>query len=95
MPKFRRLADDVIITVSGDVAVAEFAANSAYAPDPDEIKTAPTDDLDDRTVDDLRGFATEHGVDLSAAKLKADIVAAIRAHFAALPDRQDDGIDPA
>jgi len=32
MPKFRRLDDDAIVTVSGDEAVAAFANNPAYAP---------------------------------------------------------------
>lgn len=48
--QFRRLDDDVIVTVSGDEAVASFGT----------------------------------------AKTKAEIIHAIRAHFAALPDRQDE-----
>lgn len=49
----------------------------------------PPDDLDTRTKADLGGYAAEHGIDLAGAKTKADMVAAIRAHFAALPDAPD------
>lgn len=45
------------------------------------------DDLDERTVADLRDYALEYGINLDGLTRKADIVAAIRAHFAALPDR--------
>jgi len=48
------------------------------------------DDLDERTVADLRDYAVEYGIDLEGLTRKADIVAAIRAHFAALPDRTAD-----
>lgn len=48
------------------------------------------DDLPTRTVADLRGYAAEYGIDVDEAKTKAAIVHAIRTHFAALPDRQDE-----
>lgn len=48
------------------------------------------DDLPTRTVPELRGYAVEHGIDLGMAKTKAELIHAIRAHFAALPDRQDE-----
>ncbi len=48
------------------------------------------DNLEDRTVADLRDYAVEYGIDLDNLTRKADIVTAIRAHFAALPDRTDD-----
>lgn len=51
---------------------------------------AQADDLPSRTKADLEGYAAEYGIDLTGAKTKADIVTAIRAHFAALPDRTDD-----
>ena len=83
--QFRRLDDDVIVTVSGDEAVASFINNPAYAPHVEEA-----DDLPTRTVADLRGYAAEYGIDVDEAKTKAAIVHAIRTHFAALPDRQDE-----
>lgn len=46
---------------------------------------AQADDLLSRTKADLEGYAAEYGIDLTGAKTKADMVAAIRAHFAALP----------
>ena len=85
--QFRRLDDDVIVTVSGDEAVASFINNPAYAPHVEEA-----DDLPTRTVPELRGYAVEHGVDLGMAKTKAEIIHAIRAHFAALSDRQDEQV---
>ncbi len=90
MPQFRRLDDDAIVTVSGDEALASFTGNPAYAPYVAPKPEPPVDDLDSRTKAELDGYAVEHGIDLTAAKTKADMVAAIRAHFAALPDRQDD-----
>lgn len=45
------------------------------------IREAGPDDLETRTVEDLKGYAVEYGIDLTGATLKADIVAAIRAHF--------------
>lgn len=51
---------------------------------------APVDELDSHTVKDLREYAVEYGIDLDNLTRKADIVTAIRAHFAALPDRTDD-----
>ena len=94
--QFRRLDDDVIVTVSGDEAVASFSNNPAYAPHVEEVDGPPPapdaiepDDLTTRTVADLRGYAAEYGIDVDEAKTKAAIVHAIRTHFAALPDRQD------
>lgn len=58
--------------------------------DDDQPAEADADDLDGRTVADLRDYAVEYGIDLDGITRKADIVAAIRAHFAALPDRTDD-----
>ena len=46
----------------------------------------PVDDLDSRTVNDLREYAMEHGIDLGDAKKKAEIIVAIRAHQDATPD---------
>ena len=93
----RRLDDDVIVTVSGDEAVASFSNNPAYAPHVEEVDGPPPapdgiepDDLPTRTVADLRGYAAEYGIDVDEAKTKAAIVHAIRTHFAALPDRQDE-----
>lgn len=83
--QFRRLDDDVIVTVSGDEAVASFINNPAYAPHVEEA-----DDLPTRTVPELRGYAAEYGINVDEAKTKAAIVHAIRTHFAALPDRQDE-----
>lgn len=95
--QFRRLDDDVIVTVSGDEAVASFINNPAYAPHVEEVDGPPPapdgiepDDLTTRTVADLRGYAAEYGIDVDEAKTKAAIVHAIRTHFAALPDRQDE-----
>ncbi len=95
--QFRRLDDDVIVTVSGDEAVASFSNNPAYAPHVEEVDGPPPapdgiepDDLTTRTVADLRGYAAEYGIDVDEAKTKAAIVHAIRTHFAALPDRQDE-----
>lgn len=97
--QFRRLDDDVIVTVSGDEAVASFSNNPAYAPHVEEVDGPPPapdgiepDDLPTRTVPELRGYAVEHGVDLGMAKTKAEIIHAIRAHFAALSDRQDEQV---
>ncbi len=83
--QFRRLDDDVIVTVSGDEAVASFVNDADYAPHVEEA-----DDLPTRTVPELCGYAVEHGIDLGTAKTKAELIHAIRAHFAALPDRQDE-----
>ena len=85
--QFRRLDDDVIVTVSGDEAVASFINNPAYAPHVEEA-----DDLPTRTVPELRGYAAEYGINVDEAKTKAAIVHAIRTHFAALPDRQDEQV---
>lgn len=54
---------------------------------PDAIEP---DDLPTRTVPELRGYAAEYGINVDEAKTKAAIVHAIRTHFAALPDRQDE-----
>ncbi len=95
--QFRRLDDDVIVTVSGDEAVASFVNDADYAPHVEEVDGPPPapdgiepDDLPTRTVPELCGYAVEHGIDLGTAKTKAEIIHAIRAHFAALPDRQDE-----
>lgn len=70
-----------------DDAPAEPEGKEAAATPVDE---AEPDDLEDRTVADLRDYAVEYGIDLEGLTRKADIVAAIRAHFAALPDRTAD-----
>lgn len=44
--------------------------------------TDEPDDLNKRKVPELKAYAEEFGVDLGDATKKADIVAAIRAHFA-------------
>ena len=49
-----------------------------------------SDDLEDRTVAQLEGYAAEYGIDLTGATRKADIVKAIRAHFAQ-PDAPSGG----
>lgn len=49
----------------------------------------PVDDLDSLTVNDLREYAMEHGIDLADAKKKAEIIVAIRA------DEGTQGQDPA
>ena len=95
--QFRRLDDDVIVTVSGDEAVASFSNNPAYAPHVVEVDGPPPapdgiepEDLPTLTVPELRGYAAEYGINVDEAKTKAAIVHAIRTHFAALPDRQDE-----
>lgn len=57
------------------------------ADDQDEAEPMPTgasspDDLDSQKVEDLKALASAEGVDLGTATVKADIVAAIRAHRA-------------
>lgn len=46
------------------------------AEEPDEAQVVPLDEL---TVPELRSYAEQQGIDLGEARLKADIVAAIRA----------------
>ncbi len=50
--------------------------------DPAEEEPAG-DDLDDKTIAQLTDIASDDGVDLTGRTLKADIIAAIRAHRAA------------
>lgn len=68
--------------------IRSYLVGAGYAVS-DDIPREP-DDLEDRTVAGLRDYAVEYGIDLEGLTRKADIVAAIRAHFAALPDRTDD-----
>ncbi len=63
------------------------AEDDGPPPAPDAIEP---DDLPTRTVPELRGYAAEYGINVDEAKTKAAIVHAIRTHFAALPDRQDE-----
>ncbi|HET8536085.1 MAG TPA: hypothetical protein VFL73_02795 [Solirubrobacteraceae bacterium] len=46
------------------------------------VDPQPGDDLDSRTVEDLKGYAAEYGIDLAGASKKAEIVETIRAAFA-------------
>jgi hypothetical protein len=54
-------------------------------------KIEPVDDgddvnLDDMTVEELRTFAADNGIDLGGAKLKAEILSAIEAALTAPPE---------
>lgn len=45
----------------------------------DEVEEEIGDDLDTKTVDQLKAFAAESGIDLGSNTKRADIIAAIRA----------------
>lgn len=70
------------------VGIRQYFADAGYVITREAETTGitVTDGLDERTVEDLKGYAVEHGVDLGEATRKGDIVAAIRVHFAAIPD---------
>jgi hypothetical protein len=52
-------------------------------PVPTQAVTEPVDDLDGKTVAQLKEVVAAEAIDLGEAKLKADILAAIRAHRSA------------
>ena len=86
--------DGVAETAVLPAPIRSYLIGAGYAVcDGEPAATVPAeekDNLEDRTVADLRDYAVEYGIDLEGLTRKADIVAAIRAHFAALPDRTAD-----
>lgn len=86
--------DGPVITLSWDAAQAALAAGTHEAAEGAAVDEGSTpgsitqqadqggdapDDLDDKTRAELEALAKERGVDVSAAKNKADVIAALRA----------------
>lgn len=74
--------------VNGGYGVYADAAPAAAAPDPDgsEDEAKPVTRM---TVDELRAYAAEHGIDLGDAVRKAGLLAAIEAAVTARQNADD------
>lgn len=81
---YRRYGEEIVVTeerarVIIGAGVAVLANVSAPAVDEPDAPDAPmADDLEAMTVAQLRTLAAERGVDVSQARRKADIIAALR-----------------
>ena len=84
---YRRYGEEIVVTeerarviIGAGVAVlANGPAPAVDEPDAPDAPDAPmADDLEAMTVAQLRTLAAERGVDVSQARRKADIIAALR-----------------
>lgn len=79
---YRRYGEEIVVTEErARVIIGAGVAVLANGPAPDEpdAPDAPmADDLEAMTVAQLRTLAAERGVDVSQARRKADIIAALR-----------------
>lgn len=73
MPRFQNLRTGDVVVVSGVNADAK-AADPRWV----RIEDAGTPRLSDYTVDQLKAYAAEQGVDLAGASKKADIIARLQ-----------------
>lgn len=64
------------------------------APETDDAPTAPPEYDEDMKLDELKEVATRYGVDASAMRKKADVIAAIEATKAEQPDDGADDEEP-
>lgn len=64
------------------------------APETDDAPTAPPEYDEDMKLDELKEVATRYGVDASAMRKKADVIAAIEAAKAEQPDDGADDEEP-
>jgi hypothetical protein len=71
----REIAEGEVIT--GDLAAVAIRENWAVEIVDDSPAAIPAADFTAMTVDELKAYAADRQIDLSDAKLKADIVAAI------------------
>jgi hypothetical protein len=71
-------ADAAVLLGTGALIPAEDGSSASA-----EAEQEDSDDLDDKTVDQLKNLAEAEGADLNGATKKADIVAAIKQHRAA------------
>jgi len=79
---YRRYGEEIVVTeerarviIGAGVAVL---ANGPAPAEPDAPDAPMADDLEAMTVAQLRTLAAERGVDVSQARRKADIIAALR-----------------